>query len=453
MKEIIQCYIKNKETEKLEALLASAEEIDILYAFYDLSSKEQVLVFRLLTKNTAMSVFDQLNTRLQSNLIRSFTDEGVTELVKKLAPDDRVKLLDEMPAGVAKKLIDSLPPEKRDVTNILMGYKPKTAGHIMTTEYISLNRDMTMEEAIEKIRRQAKDTETVYVLFVTDDSRKLEGITTLKELLIADWAAKVEDIMQRAVVKVYTNTGQEEAAHLLERFDLLAIPVVDSEERLIGIITIDDAVDILEEEASEDIYDHAGLADVTGSEADRSKVLINGSMWSIWKVRLPFLLITLAAGVLCGSIISGFEETLQSIAAVAVFIPLIMDMGGNVGTQSTTIFVRGMALGDIKLSNFLKHFLKEAGIGLSIGLLVGTVSGVIAAVWQGIPMLGLAVGMALAVSMTLAAVLGFFVPYVLIKLNVDQAAGSAPIITSIKDMVGLIVYFALVNAFLGHLMG
>ncbi|MCL2851722.1 MAG: magnesium transporter [Defluviitaleaceae bacterium] len=452
LKKSILNHINDKDMESLKALLAGAEEMDILYAYYDLSSEDQLIVFRLLGKDSALSVFDQLDAGLQRNLLRSFTDESAIEFVNEMAPDDRVKLLDELPAGVAKKLINSLSPEEREATNILMGYKPETAGHIMTTEYISLKRDMTVEEAIEKVRRQAREKETVYVLFVTDNFKKLEGVLTLKELLIADCSAELEKVMHKTVMKVSTSTDQEEAAHILQRLDLLAIPVVDSEDRLVGIITIDDAMDILEDEATEDIYDHAGLADVTGNEADRSEVLINGSMWNIWKVRLPFLLITLAAGVFSGAIISGFEDTLQSIAAVAIFIPLIMDMGGNVGTQSTTIFVRGMVLGHIKIQSFFKHFAKEVGIGFSIGLLIGAASGVIAAVWQGMPMLGLAVAMALVVTMTLASLLGFLVPFVLIKFNVDQAAGSGPIITSIKDIVGLVVYFVLVSAFLGHLM-
>jgi len=215
-------------------------------------------------------------------------------------------------------------------------------------------------------------------------------------------------------------------------------------------------MDILEEETTEDMYNQAGLANVSGTEFDRSDVLVNGSILKIWKVRLPFLVITLVAGLLAGLVIGGFEEALMSTAAVAIFIPLIMDMGGNVGTQSSTVFARGVVLGHIDTRNFMKHFLKETSVGLSIGLLVGVIAGIAAGIvsymWQGAPMLGVAVGLALICTMTLAALLGFLVPFVLIKMNVDQAAGSAPIITSIKDISGLLIYFVLVNAFMGSIM-
>jgi len=455
MKDVILNYINNKDMDALKEMLATAEEMEILQALYELSSQEseeKVVVFRLLAKDTALSIFEKLDTGLQRSLLDSFTNERVNEFINDMSPDDRVRLLDELPAGVAKRIIGSLSPEERAATNVLMGYEPKTAGRIMTTEYISLKKHETQKHALDKVCQQAKDKETIYTLFVTDNARKLEGVLSLKELLVAETNATLESIMSKKALSVSTDTEQEKAARILHEYDLLAVPVVDKEERLVGIITIDDAVDILEEESEEYIYDQAGLADIKGIESDRSDVLVNGSMWKIWKVRLPFLVITLAAGMLSGLVINGFEDTLESIAAVAIFIPLIMDMGGNVGTQSSTVFVRGVVLGHIKVSGFLKHFLKEVGIGFSIGLMMGIVSGVIASLWQGIPALGIAVGIALVVTMTLAALLGFLVPYVLIKLNVDQAAGSAPIITSIKDISGLVIYFVLVNVFLYNLL-
>lgn len=447
--EKILRYIKNKEIETLKVLLNELEEVELLHTFIDLAPDEQVITFRLLSKDHALTLFEDLDTDLQHNLLRSFTDERAIELVNELAPDDRVKLLDEMPASVAKKLINLLSKEEREATNILMGYDSDTAGRIMTTEFISLNKEMTVEEAIDKVRKQAHHKETIYTLFVTDKFKKLEGVLTLKELIVADGDADIGSIMTSKVIRFITGTGKSEIARTLQELDLLAIPVVDNEERIVGIVTIDDAVDILDEEASEYIYDQAGLADITGNETDRSDVLVNGSLWKIWKVRMPFLFITLVAGILSGVVIGEFEEALESIAVVAIFIPLIMDMGGNVGTQSSTVFVRGVVLGHINVKNFVKHFLKEVGIGLSIGLLIGAMSGIIAAVWLGMPLLGLAVAISLVLTMTLAALLGFLVPYVLIKFNIDQAAGSAPIITSIKDISGLIIYFVLVSLFLG----
>jgi len=460
--EKILSFIEAKDMDNLKNLLANSEEMEILHAFYDLSPEDQVVVFRLLSKDAALQMFEDLDTDDQQNLLRSFTDERAIEFVNEMAPDDRVKLLDEMPAGVAKRIINSLSPEERHITNLLLGYKDETAGRIMTTEYISLRQNMTVEQALEKVSQQANEKETVYTLFVTDANKKLEGVLTLKGLLIAkgvtgrtiggtDGSTLVGDIMSKNAISVSTDTDQEEVAHIMQELDLLAIPVVDKEGRIVGIVTIDDAIDILEEEATEDILDAAGLVDVKGSEAGRSELLVNGRVWKIWRVRLPFLLITLGAGILAGGVIEWFEEAL-SIAAVAVFIPLIMDMGGNVGTQSSTIFARGVVLGHIQTAKFVKHFVKEIWVGFSMGILIGFLAGVITALWQGLPMLGLAVGLSLVATMTLASLLGFLVPFVLVKFNVDQAAGSAPIITSIKDIAGLMIYFAFVSVFLSNLV-
>jgi len=450
--EHILSLIKAKDMAALKTLLNKAEDIEFLHAFHDLSSKEQVITFRLLNKNNALTIFEQLDTDEQHNLLRSFTDERAREFINELAPDDRVRLLDELPAVVAKKLINDLSPEERTATNVLLGYAPETAGRNMTTEYISLNKELTVEQALVKVRRQAKEKETIYTLYVTNAQKKLEGVLSLKELLMASEGATIEQIMSKKPISAFTDTGQEEVARTLKELDLLSLPIVDKEYRLVGILTIDDAVDILEEEATDDLYNQVGLVDITGSEASRSETLIQGSFFAIWRVRLPFLLITLVAGFFAGMVIEGFEEVLESVAVVAVFIPLIMDMGGNVGSQSSTVFARGVVLGHIQMRKFLQHLVKEIGIGLSIGILVGIVAGSIAGIWQGMPLLGLAVGLTLVVTITLAALLGFLVPFLLIKFNVDQAAGSAPIITSIKDIVGLMIYFIFVSIFLRHLL-
>lgn len=451
--EAVLLNLKSKDIGALKVILNSVNELDLLNIIQGMSAENQVILYRLLSKDKALYVFEQLEAAEQEKLLRSFTEKQAIEMITELDPDDRVRLLDELPATVAQKMLAALSPEERAATSLLMGYEEKTAGRIMTPEYVRLRKDISVHDALEKVKENARaDKETIYNLYITDNARKLEGVLSLRELLIAEENDRIENIMHTNPVKVSTDDDQEEVARLLQRLDLLAISVVDKEDRLVGIITVDDAMDIIEDETTQDIYNQAGLADITGHEFDRSDVLVNGSLWKIWKVRLPFLLITLAAGILAGLVIDGFEETLQSVFAVAVFLPLIMDMGGNVGTQSSTVFARGVVLGHIQIKNFLKHFLKEVGVGLSIGIMVGVVSGAIAAIWQGELMLGFAVGLALVVTMTLAALLGFLVPFALIKLNVDQAAGAAPIITSIKDISGLVIYFMLVNAFLGHLL-
>jgi magnesium transporter len=441
--------LKSKDVGALKRILNSANEADLLNIINELSAENQVIAYRLLAKDKALFVFEQLDTADQEKLMRSFTEEAAIEMITELDPDDRVRLLDELPATVARRMLAALSVEERAATNLLMGYEAYTAGRIMTPEYASLSGSMTAFQALEKVKQIAKDKETIYNLYITDNARKLEGVLSLRDLLIANPDDKIETIMQKNPVQTSTDTDQEEVAKLLQKLDLLTIPVVDKEERLVGIITVDDAMDILEEEATEDIFHQAGL---TGTESARSDVLVNGNLWKIWKVRVPFLLYSLLAAILSGIVIDGFEETLESIAVIAIFIPLIMTMGGNVGTQSSTVFARGIALGHIDMKNFSKPFMKEVGVGLSLGLIIGVSSGIIAALWQGMPMLGLAVGLALIITITLAALLGFLVPYVLIKLNIDQAAGAAPIITSIKDISGLVIYFVLVSTFLRHLL-
>ena len=256
LKEKILTHIANKDMGSLKTLLSGAEDMEILYILGDLSSEDQAIVFRLLSKDKALYVFEQLDTTPQQKLLRSFTDEKAVEFVNELAPDDRVRLLEEVPAGVAKKLIDSLSDEEREATNLLLGYQPETAGRIMTTEYISLKGDMTAEQALEKVRLQSKEKETIYTLFITDQFKKLEGVLSLKELLMADVGSKIKDIMHKKVIKVSTGTDQEEVAKTLKELDLLAIPVVDNEDRLVGIVTVDDALDILEEEATEEVEEY-----------------------------------------------------------------------------------------------------------------------------------------------------------------------------------------------------
>ena len=456
--ELVEEHIASKDIDSLKQLLNSSGEIEVLNVIGEFTPENQALVFRLLSKDTALFVFEQLDTNDQQNLIRSFTEEKTIEMIEDLPPDVRVRLLDELPAKVAQKMLAALSPEERQATNLLMGYEPYTAGRIMTPEYVHLHADMTVSKALETVRGVAKDKEMIYTLYVVDASRKLEGVLSLRELLTANPEDKIADVMITNLVTASTDTDQEEVAQLLQKLSLLAIPVVDKEDRLVGIITVDDAIDILEEEFTEDMFGKAGITDLTKNESVKSEVLVSGSVWSIWKVRLPFLILTLIGGLLAGSVIGVFEDALASVIIVAFFLPLIMDMGGNVGVQSSTVFIRGIILGHIKEEALWKHMLKEVWVGFTMGLFIGTITCIGVVAWQlsnwgaGIWQLGPAVGLTLMFIMTFASLLGYIIPYTLMKLKVDQAAGTDPIITSIKDITGLLVYFILVSLFLGHLM-
>jgi magnesium transporter len=439
--------LHERKMEELKLLINQASVIEILELFEKCSRDQIVVLYRLLNKENSLEVFEALDLHYQEKLLLSFTEEKVIETITELAPDDRVKLFDELPARVTKKLLYSLNPEERKKTAVLMGYAPQTAGRLMTPEYVRLKENISVEEALDKIRNLPKTIETLYTLYVTDNNRKLIGVLSLKDLVLAKSKQLIKDIMETQLIKVSTDTDQEEIANILYDGSLLAVPVVDSEGRLVGIITVDDALGIMEQEATEDIYNKAGLISSNKKESNQSAKLIDGSYLDALKVRLPFLMVTMFGGFLAGKVIHLFESTFITLTAVAVFIPVIMDMGGNVGTQSSTIFNRALILGQINIHAIWKHILREMGVGLFMGMVMGVMAGVIAAFWQQIPMLGVVVGLALIATITLATILGFFIPYILMKIGLDQAAGADPIITTIKDVTGLLIYFLLVRLF------
>lgn len=444
------------ELEKLKEVINQEDYYLLVDLLTELAEEENlediVILFRLLDKELSLEVFEQLSLDMQEKLIQSFTDEKANEIVTGMEPDDRARLMDELPAKVTKTLLNKLAPEEREKTATLLGYPPETAGRIMTPEYVRLRAEMTAEQALEKIRNQRQRAETIYVLYVTDDKRKLLGVLSLGDLVTAEKTAKIANIMNENVIKVNTETDQEEVAKVLKDRDLLAVPVVDKEDRLVGIVTVDDAMDILEEETTEDIFAKAGLTTLTTQETGRSERLVSGPIWQAWKVRIPFLIITLIGGMLAGAVIDAYEATLEAIAAVAIFIPVIMDMGGNVGTQSSTIFTRAFVLGHINVRRFGKHLSREVLIGFSMGALMGTAAGIIASTWQQDPSFGWAVGISLCLTMTIATFLGYLIPFILVRMGFDQAAGSDPFITSIKDITGLFIYFTSVTIFLGHML-
>ena len=452
-KEAVLTHLKAKEVNGLKKILNEANELDIINIMDEMSNEELAIAYRLLNKDLALEVFEGLDLNDQQKLIKTLTERDAIEIFKELAPDDRVRLLDELPAAVAKRMIASLDREDREEVNLLMGFEPETAGRWMTPEYVRLPMDWTAAHALERLRVFAKQKETIYTMFVTTEKRDLKGVLSLRELLVADETAKIADLMDTDFISFHTGVDQEEVARSMQTLELLAAPIVDKENRLVGIITIDDAMDILQDEATEDILNSAGLvgSDVTESETTRSATLIEGSMPKIWKARIPFLVITMVAGFLAAGVMGQFEDILESVAIVAIFIPIIMDMGGTIGTQSSTIFTRGMLLGHIKLTSIWKHIAKEVSIGISLGTIIGVITGFISYFLTGNLELAMALALALAATMTLAAFLGFVVPYILMKLNLDQATGTGPLITSIKDISGLLIYFGLVALFFGTL--
>jgi magnesium transporter len=429
-----------RDTDALKALLVESDEVEILAALHELTPNEQGIAFRLLPKDQAMSVFEELDTDQQENLLRSFTEERTVEFIDEMPPDARVRLLDEMPAAVAKRLISALSPEERRTTNTLMGYEPETAGRIMTPEYVSLRPYMSVPEALAKVRRQAADKETIYTLYVTTPHKRLLGVVSLKELLIADDDATVESIMN-AAVSVTTGTDQERVARQLQDLDLLALPVVDNETRIVGIVTVDDAGAILEEEETEDAARQGGSSPWAGH-------YMSVSVFEMFKTRFIWLVILLVVSLLTVMVSHHFEDAIADVAALAIFIPLLIGTGGKVGTQASSACVRALALDEVRPADAAKVFFRETRTGLLLGIGLGVLS--IAAGWIFAPLqVAVVVGISLLLICLLGALVGGLSPLAAKALNIDPAMVSAPVVTTLVDVLGLVIYFLVASAVLG----
>ncbi|ADI13986.1 magnesium transporter [Truepera radiovictrix] len=442
------------QLQTLKERLAQTSTDQLTELLPTLEPKEQVIAFRLLPKDRAIVVFERLEPRDQAALVRGMEDPEVLPLLEALEPDERMRLFDELPAKVAKRLIAGLSPDARRVVNELLGYPEESAGREMSPYYHAVRMDTTVGAALASLRSSPLSGEQLGVVFVIDEGRFYQGFIQAGRLLKADPQAPVRHLVEAPEVYVRAHDDRLRAATLLKRHRLPALAVTDAEGRLVGAITFDDVVDLLEEEASETMYWKAGVGDLTRRKDEvNSQRLTQGSVWYPVRVRILFLLVTLAGGLAVGGLIDRFEEILEAVIAAAVFIPLVMDMGGNVGTQSTTIFARGLALGHIDLRRFGRHLGREVAIGAIMGLVLGLVAGAAAYFWQGapngVPQLGVAVGVSIATVVTFATLLGFLLPWLMVKLGLDHAPGADPFITTIKDFVGLALYFYLVSALIG----
>jgi magnesium transporter len=446
----LQKLLNNGELNTIKEQQASWSVYEVIKLMQELPSAQRILLFRLLDKDRAIDVFERLDTTQQTDLVQAMADPEAVQLFEKLDPDLRVHLFDELPAKVTKRLLAALSPEARESVNVLLNYPPESVGRIMNPRYLAVRSHNTVREALAVLRSSNLEDDELRVIFVIDEKRYYKGVVSLTRLVRAEPDAKIETLLEGSDVFVRASEKRTVAARLLKQYDLVALPVVDGEGRLVGAVSFDDVIDVLEEEASETMYQMAGIVDVRRQrDIIHSEKLTRGPILYAVSVRIVFLLVTVAGGLVTGGLIDQFEEVLATILAAAVFIPLVMDMGGNVGTQSTTIFARGLALGHIDLAKFWWHVRREVGIGLVMGLLLGVVTGVIAWQWQGIPngfpQIGIAVGVSICAVVTLATFLGFLLPYTLTKLGFDHAPGADPFITTIKDFTGLALYFSLVN--------
>ncbi len=444
-------------TEELEAMLAGGnydgvkdllepfQPVDIADAIGHLPQILQALAFRLLSKNEAIEVYEYLDATVQQSLLDKLRSGEVLELIEQMSPDDRVRLFDELPAKVVRRLLAELSPDERRVTAQMLGYESETAGRLMTTEFIDLKEFHTSSEALTIVRRQAPYTETIYSLYVTDGERHLTGILSLRDLVTAEPEVLIGDVMTRDVVNVRTDTDQEEVARAIQRYDFLALPVVDRERRLVGIVTVDDVIDVIEQEATRDIY--AAGAVQAGDEDD----YFQSNLFSVARRRVVWLAVLVFANGLTTKVIAMNGDVLQKVVLLAAFIPLLIGTGGNVGAQSSTVVIRGLSTQRIQDLGMWKAVLRESIAGALLGLLM-LVFVVPFAWWQGEgPLIGAAVGISLMAITTLAATAGAALPLLFDRMGLDPALMSAPFITTATDIAGVMIYLRTASWLLNHM--
>ncbi|MEH1817416.1 MAG: magnesium transporter [Nostoc sp.] len=414
------------------------QPVDVGEYITQLPEKQRAIAFRLLNKAQAIDVFEYLPTEVQEELINSLHDVQVVQLVEEMSPDERAELFDELPAGVIKRLLQELSPEQRQATATILGYPEGTAGRVMTTEYVRLRQGLTVGEALSKIRRQDEDKESIYYAYVTDDNRTLVRVVSLRQLLFTFPDVFIKDIASDRVIKVTTETPQEEVARIMQRYDLIAIPVVDREDRLVGIVTIDDVMDILEEEATEDIQKLGG---VSGDEAALSSPLLT------IRNRLPWLLGIMALYIGAASAIAPFQSVIAAVPVLAVIMPIFSNTGGTVGIQSLTVTIRGLGVGEVTPKDTLKILRKELLAGLGTALALATTMILLSLIWAR-PQerwVALIAGMVMATNTIVAVTLGTLLPMALKRLKLDPALVSGPLVTTMLDTIGFLTFLSLIS--------
>jgi magnesium transporter len=437
----LQVLLEQENFQGAKALLVPVQPADIAEAIAGLPEKLQAIAFRLLSKQEAIEVYEYLDSSVQQALIEEFKRQDVIDIVDKMSPDDRARLFDELPAKFVRRLLAQLSPEEREATALLLGYKPGTAGRIMTPEYVSLKEYFTVAQTLERIRNLANVTETIYYLYVTDAARRLTGILSLRDLVTAQPEQTIGELMTRDTVFVHTDTDQEEVARIIQRYDFLAVPVVDTEQRLVGIVTVDDVLDILEQETTEDIY---ALGGVQGGVDN----YFQADLLTIARKRVVWLLILLIANTATSAVIRAQEEVLEQVVVLAAFIPLLIDAGGNVGAQSSTVVIRGLNTEQVSIKKTLQVVRREAIAGIFLGVMLAIAVTIWAYFLQGNLAVAIAVGLSLFAISVLASVSGSALPFLFRGLGLDPALMSAPFITTAVDVLGVFIYLSVARLIL-----
>ena len=442
LNEKLLYYFENRKFADLRMTLLDTEPADIAgFMESELNGTERLIFFRLLPKELASDVFVEFDSDTQEELIKAFTDTELKAVINDMFMDDAVDVIEEMPANVVKRILKNSDPENRKQINELLEYPEDSAGSIMTTEFISLSAKMTIEAAFDKIRKTGVNKETIYTCYVTDDKKHLIGVVTVKDMLLADVTETIENVMDTNLVTVETLEDKEQVAMKLSKYDFLALPVVDKEGCIVGIVTVDDAVDVLQEEATEDIQKMAAILPT-------EKPYLKQSVWSIWKARIPWLLLLMVSATFTSLILSKYESSLAALSTGAVlysFVPMLMDTAGNAGSQSSVTIVRALALGDVEFKDIFKVIWKELRAAMMLGLAVSAVCFaklmLVDRLYNDVTwaVAGIVSGV-LFVTIVLAKFVGCVLPLVAKKCKLDPAVVASPFITTIVDALSLIIY-------------
>ncbi|MBQ3934837.1 MAG: magnesium transporter [Clostridia bacterium] len=429
--------LTNRQFREIRGALSILAPQDVALVVEELEESERVRVFRLLPKETAAEVFVEMTPPNQEALIKTFTDNELHEVLEELYIDDTVDIIEEMPANVVKRILKNTDSESREAINQILRYPKDSAGSIMTTEYVRLNKDMTVADAFARIRRTGVDKETIYTCYVTERDRSLIGLVTVKDLLLADEDCEISAIMTTNVISVDTSEDKEAVAQIMSKYDFLAIPVTDKGSRLVGIITYDDAVDVIQEEATEDIEKMAAILPT-------DKPYLATGVFETWRKRIPWLLLLMVSATFTSTILGHFNEKLAVIPILTIFIPMLMDTAGNAGGQASVTIIRSLSLGDVHMGDVLRVIWKEIRVAVLCGLCLAAVGfGKVILIDGASVIQALVVSLTLATTVIVAKLVGCTLPILAKRIGLDPAVMASPFITTIVDALSLLMYFGI----------
>ncbi len=441
--EALNSLVEEKQYRALRAELTEWQEADIAEFLQQLAPEKAVLVFRMLPKELAAETFAWLDADSQMYVVGAITDSELSAIIEEIAIDDAVDLLEELPASVVRRVLKNAAPDTRSLINRFLQYPENSAGSIMTAEFTNLHPSMTVSDAFGYIRQHGEDSETVYTCYVIDQARHLLGVVTVKDLLLADESRTIAEIMEENVIYCSTDTDQEEVALTFTRYGFLALPVVDAEKRLVGIVTVDDVMDVMEEEATEDIE---MMAAITPSEKD----YLHTGVWATWKQRIIWLLVMMISATFTQAIIANFESALAACVVLTAYIPMLMGTGGNCGSQSSVTIIRSLSLNDIEFRDLWRVLWKEFRVSLLCGVTLAVINFGKLLVFDGVGMtVAAVVSLTLLCTVICAKVVGSALPLLAKKVGFDPAVMASPFITTIVDALSLLIYFAVATRLLG----